>query len=184
MWWVVGVVAVVVLAATYLTWLAGRVDRLHARAVGAGSALDAQLLRRAVAAGELADAAGDRLGEGAAAALRSAARNAAEAAPPDREAAENGLTRLLRELPLPGADPALADLRTAGRRVALARQVHTDLVRDALAVRRQRVVRLLRLATKHPRPTYLDIDDTTLEEPAVVVPRQPTAPPPGRAAEL
>ena len=30
MWWVVTVVAVVVLNATYLTWLAARVDRLHA----------------------------------------------------------------------------------------------------------------------------------------------------------
>jgi hypothetical protein len=162
MWWVVGVVAVVVLAATYLTWLAGRVDRLHARAVGASSALDAQLLRRAVAAGELADAAGDQLGDSAAD-LRTGARAAVEAAPVDREAAENDLTRLLRELPLEPADPALAEVHTAGRRVALARQVHTDLVRDALAVRRQRVVRLLRLARKHPRPTYFDIDDTALE---------------------
>jgi hypothetical protein len=183
MWWVVGVVAVVVLAATYLTWLAGRVDRLHARAGGASSALDAQLLRRAVAAGELADAAGDQLGESAAD-LRTGARAAVEAAPVDREAAENALTRLLRELPLPPADPALAEVRTAGRRVALARQVHTDLVRDALAVRRQRVVRLLRLARKHPRPTYFDIDDTTLVEPAAVVPRQPAGPPPEQAAEL
>jgi hypothetical protein len=183
MWWVVGVVVVVVLAATYLTWLAGRVDRLHARAVGASAALDAQLLRRAVAAGELADADGARLG-GSAAGLRTAARAAVEAAPVDREGAENVLTRLLRELQLAADDPAATDVRTAGRRAALARQVHTDLVRDALGVRRQRVVRLLRLARKHPRPVYFDIDDPTLEEPATTVPRQAAGPPPGQAAEL
>ncbi len=183
MWWVVGVVVVVVLAATYLTWLAGRVDRLHARAVGATSALDAQLVRRAVAAGELADADGDRLGEHAPR-LRAAARVAVDVVPADREAAENALTRLLRELRLAADDPAAVDVRTAGRRAALARQVHTDLVRDALGVRRQRVVRLLRLARRHPRPVYFDIDDPTLEEPAATVPRQPAAPPTGQVAEL
>ena len=50
MWWVVGVVTVVALVATYLTWLAGRVDRLHARAGAASRALDAHLVRRAAAA--------------------------------------------------------------------------------------------------------------------------------------
>ena len=50
----------------------------------------------------------------------------------------------------------------ASRRVALARQVHTDLVRDALAVRRRPLVRLLRMAGRHPRPRYFDIDDPTL----------------------
>jgi hypothetical protein len=57
------------------------------------------------------------------------------------------------------APAALADLVRAGRRVALARQVHNDLVRDALALRRRRLVRLLRLARKHPVPAYFDIDD-------------------------
>ena len=47
MWWVVGVVAVVVLLGTYLTWTAARVDRLHARAAASFAALDAHLVRRA-----------------------------------------------------------------------------------------------------------------------------------------
>jgi hypothetical protein len=51
----------------------------------------------------------------------------------------------------------------ASRRVAVARQVHTDLVRDALAVRRRVVVRLLRLTRRHPRPAYFDIGDPTLQ---------------------
>jgi hypothetical protein len=170
-WWVIGVVALVVVVATYLTWLAGRVDRLHARAAGATSALDAQLVRRALLAGELAE----RAGEGAVA-LRRAALFAAEPAPPDREAAENDLTRLLREVPVDGDDALLTEVGAAGRRIALARQVHTDLVRDALAVRRQRVVRLLRLAGKHPRPVYFDIDDTALDEPSAMLPAVSAAP--------
>jgi hypothetical protein len=48
------------------------------------------------------------------------------------------------------------------RRVALARQVHNDVVRDALAVRRRLLVRLFRLARKHPRPAYFDVDDPSL----------------------
>jgi hypothetical protein len=51
----------------------------------------------------------------------------------------------------------------ASRRVAVARQVHTDLVRDALAVRRHPVVRLLRLTRRHPPPAYFDIGDPTIE---------------------
>ncbi|HEU4426420.1 MAG TPA: hypothetical protein VFR67_28095, partial [Pilimelia sp.] len=38
-----------------------------------------------------------------------------------------------------------------------------DLVRDALAVRRHPVVRLLRLTRRHRRPAYFDIDDPTLD---------------------
>jgi hypothetical protein len=139
----------------YATWVAGRVDRSHARAAAAQAALDAHLVRRAAAALEAADAAGD-------AGLRSAARVALEAGADEREAAENDLTRVLRERLDHGAPPPVpgpVDLVGASRRVALARQVHSDLVRDALALRRRRLVRLLRLARKHPLPAYFDIED-------------------------
>jgi hypothetical protein len=147
----------VVLLATYLTWTAGRVDRLHERASAAQSALDAQLVRRAAAAATLGELAQQHK-------LRSVARAALDAGPQDREAAENDLTRVLREMPaLPGAhDAAVADLVATSRRVALARQVHNDVVRDALAVRRGTAVRLLRLARRHPRPAYFDIDEPTV----------------------
>lgn len=175
-WWLVGVVVLVVLVATYLTWIAARVDRLHARAAGASTALDAQLRRRAVLAAGLAEAAvRDRADawDGRATTVRDAARTAVDCAPPDREAAENDLTRLLRELPLAPDDPDIVALDAAARRVALARQVHTDLVRDALGVRRRRVVRLLRLARRHPRPTYFDIDDPGPVAPAAPLPAGP-----------
>ncbi|GAB3857553.1 hypothetical protein ACFPIJ_18230 [Dactylosporangium cerinum] len=157
MWWVITVVSVVVLVATYLTWLAARVDRLHARAVAAYATLDAHLLRRAVAAVALAEAA--QLPT-----LVYAARIAVDAQPEDREVAENDLTRHLRDAHEDAAAPeeALSGLVQVSRRVALARQVHNDVVRDALAVRRRLLVRLFRLARKHPRPAYFDVDDPSL----------------------
>jgi hypothetical protein len=167
MWWVVAVVAVVVLVATYLTWTAARVDRLHARAVAAYATLDAHLVRRAAAAVALAEAAQVPT-------LIFAARIALDARPEDREAAENDLTRHLRGVvgePV-GMLAAFEPLVAASRRVALARQVHNDVVRDALAVRRRVWVRLFRLARKHPRPAYFDVDDPTLEAPTPA----PTAP--------
>jgi hypothetical protein len=173
-WWVFGVVVVVAALATYLTWLAARVDRLHARAAGASAALDGQLRRRAAYAAGLASRHAAQWG-GRAADLHRTARLAAEAAPPDREVAENDLTRELREVRLAADDPDRDELTALGRRVALARQVHTDLVRDALAVRALRTVRLLRLARRHPRPVYFDIDDPAFEpaEPSGDVPTEP-----------
>jgi hypothetical protein len=163
MWWVVAVVAVVMLVATYLTWTAARVDRLHGRAAAAYAALDAHLVRRAAAASAVAEAV-------QLPALSYAARIALDAEPDERDVAENDLTRQLRGVVVESDTPAFAELVAVSRRVALARQVHDDVVRDALAVRRRVVVRALRLARKHPRPAYFDVDDPTLEPtPAAVV---------------
>ncbi|HCT75759.1 MAG TPA: hypothetical protein DGG94_00015 [Micromonosporaceae bacterium] len=156
MGWLVGVVAVVVLVASYLTWTAKRVDRLHARAASAGRALDAQLVRRAATAAVLAE---EGRGDSD---LYAAARAALDARAEDREAAENDLTHLLRKQSLDSNDARDVAVVAASRRVALARQVHTDFVRDALAVRSRPLVRALRMTRKHAKPAYFDIDDTTL----------------------
>jgi len=164
MWVVVTVVAVVVLVATYLTWTAGRVDRLHARAAAAFSALDAQSVRRAAAAAELGER--EDLTE-----LQAAAKAVLGAHPDDREAAENDLTHSLRAIPAlaenGSADgpqaAAVEAVVEANRRLALARQVHNGLVRDALALRRRPLVRLLRLTRGHPLPRFFDIDEPTAE---------------------
>ncbi len=155
MGWVVGVVAMVVAAASYVTWTAGRVDRLHVRALAAGRALDAQLVRRAAAAAVLAE-------EHSSADLYGAARAAIDARPDDREAAENDLTRMLRKLEVDSGDETDQAVIAASRRVALARQVHTDLVRDTLAVRSRPLVRVFRMTRRHTVPSYFDIDDPTL----------------------
>jgi hypothetical protein len=154
MWVVVAVVVVVVAVATYLTWTATRVDRLHARAAAAFSALDAQSIRRAAATAELGREAGLNDAQRAAKAVLTAHLD-------DREAAENDLTRTRRAASGLAASPGLPAVTEASRRLALARQVHSDLVRDALSVRQRPLVRMLRLARKHPLPRFFDIDDPT-----------------------
>ena len=153
MWVVIAVVAVVVLIATYVTWTASRVDRLHARAAAAFAALDAQSVRRAAASIELGERAG--LPE-----VQTAAKAVLNAHADDREAAENDLTHALR-----AAKPCDAGVDEANRKLVLARQVHTDLVRDALAVRDRRLVRMLGLTRRHPAPRFFDIDSPVPDEP-------------------
>lgn len=157
MWWVVVAVLIAGLLSAYLIWTAGRVERLHIRVESASRALEAHLLRRAAAAAVLAE---DRYGIE----LYAAARVALDADVGEREAAENDLTRQLRAARLDPNDPAAQAVIAASRRLALARQVHTDLVRDALSVRRRRLVRLLRMGRKHERPRYFDVDDPTLPD--------------------
>jgi hypothetical protein len=150
MWWVVGMVALVAVLSAYLGWTAHRVERVHVRAASAGRALDQHLLRRAAAAAVVAE--NTEVVE-----LYAAARLALDAAPDEREAAENDLTRQLQAVSLAGPDPANRTLIQTSRRVVLARQVHTDLVRDALTARGRPLVRLLRMARHYPRPSYFDI---------------------------
>ncbi|TDC43171.1 hypothetical protein [Micromonospora sp. KC213] len=154
-WWVLGTAVLVALVAAYLAWTAGRVQRLHIRAESAARALDAHLLRRAAAAAVLAE---QRYGVE----LYAAARIALDAAPEEREAAENDLTRQLRAVELDPTDPACEAVIAASRRLALARQVHTDLVRDARAARSRPLVRLLRMGRGQQWPRYFDVDDPTL----------------------
>jgi hypothetical protein len=162
MWWVVGATLVVGLVAAYLIWTAGRVERLRIRAEWAARALDAHLLRRAAAAAVLAER---RFGVELYAAARIALDTVSEE---EREAAENDLTRQLRSVELDPADPACEAVIAASRRLALARQVHTDLVRGARSARSRPVVRLFRMGRRHSWPRYFDIDDPTLAVPADV----------------
>jgi hypothetical protein len=159
MWWIVGVVGVVVVLATYLTWIAARVDRLHARATAASAALDAALVRRAVAATNLADAVD-------APDIRTLADFALAADVDEREEAENSLTKVLRDLPYALDAPSMLDIVATSRRVSLTRHIHTDLVRDALTMRRRRLVRVMRFNRKYPVPSYFDIEDPQLVAPA------------------
>jgi hypothetical protein len=154
MWVVVTVVAVVVLVATYLTWVATRVDRLHARAAAAYSALDAHSVRRAAAAAELGEQCG--LPD-----LAVTAKSVLTSEGEERAMAENDLTARLRVVAL--TDAPVGGVVEASRRLGLARQVHTDLVRDALALRRRPVVRVFGFARRHPAPRFFDIDSPELD---------------------
>ena len=170
MWWVLGVVALVALLSAYLGWTAHRVERVHVRAQSAERALDAHLLRRAAAAAVVGEQQQNLE-------LYAAARLALDADPDERESAENDLTRRLRAAPLSGSDPASRQLVASSRRVGLARQVHTDQVRDALTARHRVLVRALGMARRYPLPQYFDVEDPALPEPKVPQPAPPpTAP--------
>jgi hypothetical protein len=66
-------------------------------------------------------------------------------------------------------DPAMRALIATSRRAVVARQVHTDLVRDALTARHRPLVRMLGMARRYRRPAYFDIAEPTL--PDVSIPR-------------
>jgi hypothetical protein len=155
-------VGIVVLLALYITWTAGRLDRMHARVDAAWAGLDAQLVRRAAAARALLP----HLPPGPEAdALDTRAVEALAAGEHGRESVENGLTRAVRAaVPLlaetPAAEAAIEELEAASTRVLLARSFHNSAVTDTRALRRRRMPRLLRLAGHRAMPSFFDVDDT------------------------
>ncbi|MBF4137516.1 MULTISPECIES: hypothetical protein [Streptomyces] len=171
-------IAVALLAiGVYLSWTAGRLDRLHARIDAARAALDAQLLRRASVAQELATA--GVLDPAASIVLYEAAHAARQADEEGREVAESELSQALRAVfgdasqvdavrQAPGGTEAADELGAAVRRVPMARRFHNDAVRAARALRRHRTVRWLRLAGHAPFPLAFEMDD---EPPAALAGR-------------
>jgi hypothetical protein len=155
-WWIVALIAVVVLGGVYLVGMANRLDRLHVRTDAAWAALEAALARRAVVARAVAGLTADPT-------LRSAADAAEHAPRVAREDAENALTRLLSEVDrtvLP--DPLAPELLDAEHRMVIARRVHGDAVRDTLAQRGRRAVRWFKLSGTAARPEYLEIAEPDL----------------------
>jgi hypothetical protein len=165
---VIIIVAVAILAGVYVSWRAGRLDRLHARVETARAALDAALVRRSSVALELA--ACGLLDPATSLLLAGVAHDARAAGEPD-ERAESDLTRALRAaLGQPGFRAALAErrrgeeliteLEAAGHQVFLARKFYNDAVAVTRSARRRWLVRLLRLAGGAPLPEFFEIDDS------------------------
>jgi hypothetical protein len=169
--WLPLVLALLLVLGWYLSYSAARLDRLHHKVESARAALDAQLVRRCVAALELAPfldpASGLLLADAAAAALEAGERSAPAT---DLEEAESDLTRSLEaafddpvHIEALARDPnvldALGVLRQACERVALARRFHNEAVAQAQRVRRKRVVRWARLAGHAAWPVTVEIDD-------------------------
>ena len=168
--------AAVVLFAVYLSWTAGRLDRLHARIDAARASLDAQLVRRASVAQELATS--SVLDPAASLLLYEASHAARQSEDDHREVAESELSLALRAvfdvpeqvaalLEAPGGEAAVRDLTAAVRRVPMARRFHNDAVRAARAVREHRLVRYFRLAGRAPFPMAFEMDD---EPPVALTP--------------
>ncbi|MBN3507865.1 NUDIX domain-containing protein [Mycolicibacterium septicum] len=158
-WLVITALALLVVLLLIGGWAyqtANRLDRLHVRYDLSWQSLDSALARRAVVARAVAvDAyagapAGKRL-----AALADVAERAPRSA---REAAENDLSAALALVDPAGLPvPLVAELADAEARVLLARRFHNDAVRDTLALRERRFVRLLRLGGTAALPTYFEI---------------------------
>ncbi|WP_030770635.1 membrane protein [Streptomyces sp. NRRL F-2664] len=161
----------------YLSWTAGRLDRLHSRMDAARAALDAQLVRRASVALEVATS--GALDPASSLVLYEAAHAARQAEEDHREVAESELSQALRAVfadadqvealkAAPGGAQATEELAAAVRRVPMARRFHNDAVRAARALRRHRKVRWFRLAGRAPFPLAFEMDD---EPPAYLADR-------------
>jgi hypothetical protein len=169
---VIVIVVAAILVGVYVSWRAGRLDRLHARVEAARAALDAALVRRSSIALELA---ASGLLDPATSLLIAGAAHDARAAGEPNERAESDLTRALRAaLGQPGfradlaarsgGDEALAELEAAAHQVFLARKFYNDAVAATRASRRRWLVRLLRLSGGAPRPEFFEIDESLVDE--------------------
>lgn len=170
---IVIVVAVVILVGVYVSWRAGRLDRLHTRLETARAALDATLVRRSSVALELAssgflDPATSLLLAGAAHDARGGELAGGQR---PRELAESDLTRALRAafgqpdfraslIGQDGANELLAELESAVHQVFLARKFYNDAVAVTRTARSKPLVKLLRLAGGAELPEFFEIDDS------------------------
>ena len=169
-----------------VVWLvlakANRLDLLHQKITRTAATLDAQLLRRAGLAAELASsgsldpASSLVLAEAADACLgtghdldvpdgngeREHSFPGRATLTPEREALESDLSRVLRQaLDGTGSSDALAlAVAATGRRVEMARRFYNDAVAQAVRIRGQAIVRLLRLAGHAAMPRTFEMDDT------------------------
>ncbi|HET6969280.1 MAG TPA: hypothetical protein VFI44_13405 [Ornithinibacter sp.] len=177
------VIIVLIGVAWYLSYSAARLDRLHAKVEGAMSALDAQLVRRAEAALELANS--GVLDPASALLIADAATESLERTTEHpvtddlldgqhfggREQVESDLTAALAAA-LPesvvqelraGDDDLVSDaldrVASSALRVQLARRFHNDAVRDVVRVRAKRSVRVFGLAGYAALPEPVVFDD-------------------------
>lgn len=172
---VVLIILIVAGVVLYLSQTAARLDRLHHRVDTSRSALQGQFLDRAnevlslASSGRLDPATSLVLADAADAALEQA-RASGPVFDLRRCAAESALTKALDaaladhevvdELQQqPGGEPTVAGLAAAVQKAAWTRRFHNDAVRSCLAVRRQRLVRLFRLAGSAPLPRTVELDD-------------------------
>lgn len=169
-WLVVAVLILVVgLSGLFMSWTAGRVDRLHHRVEKARAVLDAALFHRSGAAVEIASA--GILDPATSLLLLDAAHAARASTGTDREIAESDLSKalvaafaepeLVAQLKKDDAVAELLDeLATACRSVEMARRFHNDLVASARALRSRRPVRWFGLAGRASLPETAELDDS------------------------
>jgi hypothetical protein len=169
---IVIVVAAALLIGVYVSWRAGRIDRLHTRVDMARAALDATLLRRSSAALELA---ASGLLDPATSLLLAAAVHGTRDGDRPRDLAESDLTRALRAAfsqpgfrsslsGKEGVDELLADVEATAHQVYLARKFYNDMVAATRDARRRPLARVLRLAGRARAPEFFEMDDSLIAE--------------------
>jgi hypothetical protein len=171
-----GILAIVLML-VYVSWRAGRLDRLHHRVDAARTALDLALVRRSSSAYELAlsgllDPATSLLLADAARRTKSgdgtADSNGASAL--RWELAESDLTRALRAAfsqpefreSLAGTDGAqelVGEVEAAAHQVFLARKFYNDIAARTIEARRRPLARVFRLSGYAPQPAFFEMDD-------------------------
>ncbi|MEZ5186267.1 MAG: hypothetical protein R2720_11015 [Candidatus Nanopelagicales bacterium] len=172
--WALLVIALIALVTLYLSQTAARLDRLHHRVDTSRAALQGQFQERAnevlslASSGRLDPATSVLLADAADAALARARETGADF-DPARCVAESSLTNALDASMSPelvgdiieqsDGERILADLGAAVQKAAWSRRFHNDAVRSCVAVRRQRTVRLFRLAGSAPLPRTVELDD-------------------------
>jgi len=164
----IAVVAAVAIVGVYVSWRAGRLDRLHARLEAARAALEAALVRRSSVALEFASSG---LLDPATSLLLAGVAHDARSAEDGQELPESDLTRALRAVfgqpgfrasltGVEGAEELLTELESAAHRVFLARKFYNDAVAATRTARRRPLARLLRLAGGAPLPEFFEIEDS------------------------
>ena len=181
---IVIVIAVALFIGVYVSWRAGRIDRLHARVEMARAALDVTLLRRSSVALELAtsgllDPATSLLLAGAVHGARQGGSGGMGPPGKDserpRDLAESDLTRALRAAfsqpgfraslnGKEGADELLAEVEAAAHQVFLARKFYNDMVAATREARRRPLARILRLSGRAQAPEFFEMDDSLVAE--------------------
>jgi hypothetical protein len=166
------VIAGALFVGVYVSWRAGRIDRLHARVDMARVALDVTLLRRSSVAQELAtsgllDPATSLLLAGAVYGTRGGER--------PRDLAESDLTRALRAAfsqpgfraslsGKEGADELLAEVEEAAHQVFVARKFYNDLAAVTRDARSRPLARVLHLSGHAKSPVFFEMDDSLIND--------------------
>ena len=186
---VVIVVAIVLFLGVYVSWRAGRLDRMHTRLDAARAALEVTLVRRSSVVLELAssgfldpatslllaDAALEARGDSEPASVEWSQLELASSRLAQTELAQSNLSRALRaafaqpgvRASLAGQDSApelLAELEAAAHQVLVARKFYNTAVAVTREARRKPLVRVLRLAGKAGLPEFFEMDDSLATE--------------------
>ena len=163
------IVFVVMISGVYISWRAGRLDRLHNRVETARTALDLAMVRRSSAAYELASS--GLLDPATSLLLADAVRRAKDADADERDLAESDLTRALRaafgqpgfraELDgKEGAKELVGNVEAAAHQVYIARKFYNDVAARTLDARRRPLARVFRLSGNAPQPEFFEMEDS------------------------